>query len=159
MGERFDVQAEQARLQALPMAELKREFERVWGWRHTTNNRSTLIRRILWRRQYGPLSEAVVRRAREIAAQVLVKEIAPPGWPGVPEAPVSEPVRDSRLPMPGTVLTREYRGQTVVVSVLVDGFDYSGVVYPSLSAVASEIAGSHVNGFHFFRLGKKKERT
>jgi hypothetical protein len=35
--------------------------------------------------------------------------------------------------------------------VLTDGFAYAGTVYPSLSAVAKAITGSHCNGFHFFR--------
>ena len=37
------------------------------------------------------------------------------------------------------------------VQVLTDGFAYAGRVYPSLSAVAKAITGSHCNGFHFFR--------
>jgi len=155
MAEEIDIKSEQARLQAMPMAELKREFERVCGWRHTTNNRSTLIRRVLWHLRYGPLSAEVVARAREIAAQVLVKEIPPPAWPGVPEAPPPEPVRDPRLPMPGTTLAREFHGKTVTVTVGERNFEYEGERYSSLSAVATAICGSHVNGFYFFRLGAK----
>ena len=41
---------------------------------------------------------------------------------------------DPRLPMPGTVLTRKYKGQTVRVTVLKDGFEYEGETYASLSA-------------------------
>ena len=32
-----------------------------------------------------------------------------------------------------------------------EGFAYAGNVYPSLSAVAKAITGSHTNGFLFFR--------
>jgi hypothetical protein len=39
----------------------------------------------------------------------------------------------------------------VQVHVLTDGFAYAGHVFPSLSAVAKAITGSHTNGFHFFR--------
>ncbi|HEY7157460.1 MAG TPA: DUF2924 domain-containing protein [Gemmataceae bacterium] len=58
---------------------------------------------------------------------------------------------DQRLPPPGTILTRPYKGQLVQVQVLTDGFAYAGKVYPSLSAVAKAVTGSHCNGFLFFR--------
>ena len=43
--------------------------------------------------------------------------------------------------------------------MLHDGFAYAGHVYPSLSAVAKVITGTHTNGYHFFRntLNNKKE--
>jgi hypothetical protein len=68
---------------------------------------------------------------------------------------------DSRLPPPGTILSRPYKGQQLHVQVLTDGFAYAGRVYPSLSAVAKAITGSHTNGFHFFRnaLNHNQENT
>jgi Protein of unknown function (DUF2924) len=41
------------------------------------------------------------------------------------------------------------------VRVLADGFEYEGEAFPSLSAVAKAITGSHCNGFRFSRLGGK----
>jgi hypothetical protein len=64
-------------------------------------------------------------------------------------------VADQRLPPPGTILVRDYKGQSLQVRVRSDGFEYEGQVFPSLSAVAKEITGSHCNGYHFFRIGKK----
>lgn len=61
--------------------------------------------------------------------------------------------RDERLPPVGTVLTRKYKGQVLLVTVLADGFEYAGEKYPSLSAVAKVITGSHCNGFAFFKVG------
>ena len=58
---------------------------------------------------------------------------------------------DPRLPMPGTILTRDYKGQTLQVEVLAEGFAYAGQSYKSLSALAKAITGAHCNGFHFFR--------
>ena len=46
---------------------------------------------------------------------------------------------DHRLPPPGTILTRPYKGQLVQVQVLTEGFAYAGRVYPSLSAVARAV--------------------
>ena len=61
---------------------------------------------------------------------------------------------DGRLPVPGTVLCRPYKGKEVRVKVQAQGIEYEGNQYPSLSAVAKAITGSHTNGFLFFRLGK-----
>ncbi len=62
------------------------------------------------------------------------------------------PVRDSRIPPPGTVLTREYRGQTLRVTILDRGFEYDGKVYRSLTAIAQAVTGTHWNGLAFFGL-------
>ena len=62
---------------------------------------------------------------------------------------------DDRLPPPGTVLTRKYKGEVLHVKVRPDGFEYEGAVYTSLSAVARRITGSHCNGYLFFRLDRK----
>ena len=59
---------------------------------------------------------------------------------------------DERLPPPGTVIARKYKGRTLQVKVRADGFEYEGEVHASLSAVAKAITGSHCNGFNFFRL-------
>jgi hypothetical protein len=52
------------------------------------------------------------------------------------------------------VLTRKYKGGTVQVKVLAQGFEYAGALYSSLSAVAKAVTGSHCNGFLFFGLTK-----
>ena len=62
---------------------------------------------------------------------------------------------DSRLPLPGSLLARDYKGQTIVVKVLDDGFEYDGRVFTSLSAVAQEITGAKWNGFAFFQLANE----
>ena len=62
---------------------------------------------------------------------------------------------DPRLPMPGTLLTRQYKGVLVQVQVLADGFEFRGDRYKTLSAVAKAITGSHTNGYLFFHLAKE----
>jgi len=42
------------------------------------------------------------------------------------------PIRDSRLPPPNTVLTRLYKGRTIEVTVLEDGFDFEGATFRTL---------------------------
>ncbi len=66
---------------------------------------------------------------------------------------------DSRLPAPGNILSRLYKGRLVHVRVLPKGFEYDGKIFKSLSAVAKVITGSHTSGFLFFRiLGKGDSR-
>ena len=59
---------------------------------------------------------------------------------------------DRRLPAPGTVITRPYKGRDLQVRILTEGFEYDGERYKTLSAVAKHITGQHMNGFLFFRL-------
>jgi len=85
----------------------------------------------------------------------------PPPMKAAPPVEDDTPVRvpkfqaDDRLPPPGTVITRKYKGEVLHVKVRPDGFEYEGVVYTALCAVAKEIAGSHCNGYLFFRLDRK----
>jgi hypothetical protein len=65
---------------------------------------------------------------------------------------------DVRLPAPGGIVTRLYKGRRLEVTVLARGFAHDGIVYRSLSAVAKAITGSHCNGYLFFRLAGKEER-
>jgi Protein of unknown function (DUF2924) len=51
----------------------------------------------------------------------------------------AKPGRDQRLPASGTVLHRKFKGQTVVVHVLADGFQYQDRFYKSLSAIARQV--------------------
>ena len=51
---------------------------------------------------------------------------------------------------------KEFKGQTLVVKVTDDGFEYGDRRYNSLSAIAQEITGTKWNGFLFFGLTKEK---
>lgn len=59
---------------------------------------------------------------------------------------------DSRTPMPGSLIFKEYRGETHVVKVLDSGFEYTNRRFTSLSAIAREITGTKWNGYTFFGL-------
>jgi hypothetical protein len=53
---------------------------------------------------------------------------------------------------PGTVLVRDYQGQRHTVTVAVDGFNWQGTTYASLSAIARAITGTAWSGPRFFAL-------
>lgn len=66
-------------------------------------------------------------------------------------APTASAVRTRKL-MPGTRLVRDWHGAGHTVTVLDQGFEYGGVTWPSLSAIAKAITGAHWNGPRFFGL-------
>jgi hypothetical protein len=149
---------EVATLERLSVGQLKQRFAELFGEATKASNRTWLTKRILWRLQAlaeGDLSERARRRAAELARDADLRLNPPPSKANTttpPPQPASIPAPlDPRLPPPGTILTRPYKGQLLQVQVLTDGFAYAGRVYASLSAVAKAITGSHTNGFLFFR--------
>ena len=147
-----------AALERLSVGQLRQRFAELFGETTKASNRTWLIKRITWRIQAlaeGDLSERARQRAAELARDADLR-LNPPQLQTTAPTATPEPVRipapaDPRLPPPGTILTRPYKGQLVQVHVLTDGFAYAGRVFPSLSAVAKAITGSHCNGDHFFR--------
>ena len=149
---------EVATLERLSVGQLRQRFTELFGEATHASNRTWLIKRIAWRLQAlaeGDLSQRARRRAAELARDADLR-LNPPQRKATTTTPPPEPVGiptpvDQRLPPPGTILTRPYKGQLVQVQVLTDGFAYAGRVFPSLSAVAKAITGTHTNGYHFFR--------
>jgi Protein of unknown function (DUF2924) len=144
--------------------ELQQKFAEVHGEQPRGRNKLWLIKRIAWRMQAneeGGLSERALRRASEIANDADLRLTAPPASksPMAPssgsDGPIVSIMLDPRLPMPGTLITRNYKGRAIQVKVLRDGFEFEGEKYKSLSAVARAITGTHWNGFHFFGLQTK----
>ena len=153
-----NVAREAAALQRLTVPQLRQRYAEVFN-NETTNagNRAWLVKRILWRLQAlaeGDLSERARQRAAELANDADLRLNPPPSMsvPIDPPAPRTLKFQpDGRLPPPGTVLARPYKGRTLQVQVLTEGFAFEGNVYPSLSAVARAATGSHCNGYLFFR--------
>jgi len=162
----LNVGKEVAALQRMTVKQLRVRYAEVFGDETRTGNKAWLVKRIAWRLQAmaeGGLSKRARQRAAELANEADIRMTPPKSKPATKskERTVTSAVRlagDNRLPLPGTVLTREYKGVTLQVRVLENGFEYEGEVYRSLSAVAKAITGSHTNGFHFFRLRKGGQR-
>ena len=156
--------SEIAALPRLRVSELRIKFAEVFGEPTPSHNKVWLIKRIAWRlqaRAEGDLSERARRRAAELIADADMRLSAPPADGGTatqqPHAILRVPV-DDRLPRPGTILTRRYKGRTLQVEVLEHGFVYDGQTYRSLSAVANAVTGSHCSGHFFFGLTEKGEK-
>src|SRR6516162_3276156 len=152
-----NVAREAAALQRLTVPQLRQRFAEVYAETTNAGNRAWLVKRILWRLQAlaeGDLSQRARLRAQELANDADLR-LNPPASLTLPiPAPsptAPRPQADERLPPPGTILARPYKGRTLQVQVLTEGFAFEGQVYPSLSAVAKAATGSHCNGYLFFR--------
>jgi hypothetical protein len=156
--------AELAALPRLRVSELRVKFAEVCGEPTPSHNKVWLVKRIAWRLQAqaeGDLSERARRRAAELIAHADLRLSAPPVDAGTatqePHAILRMPGND-RLPRPGTILTRRYKGRTLQVEVLEHGFAFEDGTYRSLSAVAKAVTGSHCSGHFFFGLTEKGEK-
>ena len=158
--------AEIAALQRLPVPALQRKYADLFGDETRSNHKTWLIKRIIWRLQAqseAPLSERGRQRARDLAADSQLRLSEPQaarsktGSDADAVPPRATTPSDERVPLPGSIITRRYKGELLQVKVRDDGFEFDGAVYTSLSAVAAAICGSHCNGFLFFRLGKYGE--
>ena len=154
-----------ARLPQMSTRELRDEYARLTGDATASANKPWLIKRVAWRLQqeaHGGLSAAARAKAGELAGHAQLRLNPPPDAATDTATDVAAdnsappgPARDPRLPAPGTVLARRYKGRDVRVEVRRDGFLLDGTLYPSLSAAAAAVTGSHLNGYRFFRLAKE----
>jgi len=147
---------------------LRVKYIEVFGEETRSCNKDFLMKRIAWRIQAlaeGDISERATRRAEELAddadlrvrmpATILRSDIEATDLRTTSYS--FQPDKgDQRLPMPGAIICREYKGKTIRVMVLEKGFEFNGNVYRSLSAIAKKVTGSKWNGFHFFGLNGKK---
>jgi hypothetical protein len=141
-----------------PSTDYRRRYVEFSGESTRSGNQSWLLKRIAWRLQAldeGGLSERARRRAEELACDADLR-LAAPRSANAARAIRSDQAKtrdlDPRIPMPGSVLSRPYKGRTCLVRVLSDGFEFDNRIYKSLSAVAKAITGTHCNGFLFFGL-------
>jgi hypothetical protein len=162
----LNIAKEVAALRRLSTRDLRSRYAETFGETTNANNKLWLIKRIAWRLQVqaeGDLSERARRRAAELANDAdlrlsppIEKRAVAPEEFSRPEIPPHQ--ADDRVPPPGTIITRAYKGDFLQVQVLQHGFEFEGAVYKSLSAVARTITGQHCNGLHFFRLGQEVAR-
>jgi len=157
---KIDIDREMAALEGMSTGQLCERYAELFGQPVRTRHRAYLIRKIAWRLQAvaeGDLTERARQRAAELADDAEVRVMPPKAATPQPATlKVTDAAADPRLPAPGTAIVRKYKGRTVRVLVVADGFEYEGQRYKSLSAVAKAVTGSHCNGFRFFNLEDAK---
>lgn len=135
-------------------AQLLGQYKELFGDNAAPGNRIFLIRKLAYRIQeqaMGEISPAVQAKIQElIRTHDPINKIAIKT-----KARKTSAGRDSRLPMPGSLIVKTYKGNRIEVKVLENGFECQGTLYKNLSAVAQVITGDHWNGFLFFGVGKK----
>lgn len=152
-----------AALERMTVGQLQRRYTEAFGEAARSGKEQSLFRRIAWRIQAlaeGDLATRAIERsrvlARELARDADLRLRPPPAPPPTLRAGAATThlavQRDERVPPPGTILTRLFKGREHRVTVLSNGFEHEGDVYRSLSAVAHAITGSHWNGLLFFGL-------
>ena len=147
-------------LRRATLAGLREKYREVFHEEARSRHREHLFRRIAWRLQAlaeGDLSARARGRAEQIAQDADLRMVAPRdfltvGGERMETTGASQNRRDSRLPLPGALLTRKWKGRTLLVEVLAKGFQYENRHYLSLSAIAVEITGTRWNGLVFFGL-------
>ncbi len=161
------VTTEILRLQSMTIGELRARWLEVFGQETKQRHRAYLIRRLCWKLQedrFGKLTPEQEARVAEYRREI--EALPPEQW--FPRSKANKAaaareklpplMRDRRLPPPGSVLTREWRGNQVVVKILESGFEYDGRLFRSLSAVAQAVTGTSWNGWTFFGLAKETTR-
>jgi hypothetical protein len=149
-------------LRRATLAGMREKYREVFHEETRSRHREHLFRQIAWRMQAlaeGDLSERARARAFEIARDADLRVVAPAEFFTVNGDPVrttrgnrNRREQDNRLPLPGALLTRKWKGRTLLVEVLKSGFRYEDRHYSSLSAIAVAITGTRWNGLAFFGL-------
>lgn len=159
----LNIAKEVAVMERLTVGQLRTKYAEIFGEHTKARHKDWLIKRIAWRIQAnaeGDLSERARRRAMELANDADLRMTSPRQPKPTADAEhrtttlAAKIVANTEL-LTGTVVKREYKGRTIRVTVLDDGFECEGERYKSLTAVVKAITGKHWNGFHFFGLRKQ----
>jgi hypothetical protein len=144
------VLARLAALKTAPMPDLKKQWRDLFETEPPPYNRTFIETRLAYRIQelaYGGLKPQTRARLAALAEQL-----------DDGKAKRRQRRGDDR-PVAGTQLIREWQGVEHVVTVVVDGFEYEGRRYRSLSSVARAITGTQWNGPLFFGLRAARGRS
>src|SRR5574341_1874886 len=116
MAEQGSVAAQIEALRRMTVGQLRLKWRELYGEETRSCNRVYLWRRLAWRVQelaYGGLSDRAKARIAELSKDDDLRMLPPRGWqppagnggPPTPGTP-RQPLRDPRLPRPGSTLSR-----------------------------------------------------
>src|ERR1017187_4742862 len=126
-------------LRRASLAALRGKYREVFEEEARSRHREHLFRRIAWRLQAlaeGDLTERARERAQQIARDADLRLVAPRDFfilkgERIETTPGDRNRRqqDNRLPLPGTLLNRNWKGRSILVEVLPNGFRYDNRYY------------------------------
>jgi len=136
------IAAEITRIRSLPLDALRRRWRLVFGRSPAAGLSKDLLGRMIACRMQEQVFGGLDRDSL-----TFLDRLARQGGAG------------HRQLKPGTVLVRDYQGQRHTVTVEREGFDWQGMTYPSLSAIARAITGTAWSGPRFFALQGAGDRA
>ena len=142
------IPARLAALKSTPTKDLKDQWRELFDSEPPPFNRRYLESRLAYRIQelvYGGLKPETVRRLERLGEELDGGDRK------------KSRIRADFHPIAGTRLIREWQGVEHVVTVTVDGFEWQGRPYKSLSAIARAITGTRWNGWVFFGLKSRRQ--
>ncbi len=142
MAQKLDpaaIEAEIARIRALGIAYLRREWTRLFKATPPAGLTKDLLGRIIAYRLQEQVFGGLDRETRKLLER-LAQGKKPKDLP-------------QRL-KPGTVLVRDYQGTRHEVMIIREGFVWQGATYASLSGIARQITGTTWNGRRFFGIDR-----
>ena len=145
------ITAQIAEIQSLGIPELRGRWRTLFGTEPPGYSKEHMCRRLAYRVQelaHGGLPDATRATLRAVAER---------DGACTPGARLVRRKANDGAPVPGTRLVREWHGERHEVTVVVNGFEYRGRLFRSLSAVAREITGSRWNGRLYFGLRDRKK--
>jgi hypothetical protein len=152
-----EITQEIAELRKLSVEDLREKYVAVWGKEpRVRHSKEWLWKRIAWKLQeerFGGLSALAKRRLEELISEIKLPTTEAQRTVAGKLKPGARPNGQAL----GSTLVREWRGQQLQVRVVDGGFEWNGVVYKSLSAVAHAVTGAHWNGKLFFGLTTRKK--
>lgn len=161
------IAAQVVALTHLSVAQLRERWLEVFGEPTTQRHKQYLVKRIAWELQRRESGEELSPEARKRLDELQdeFRNSPPETWfkgarhnrpQAAPARAKRRPVTAATAPKQGAVLTRDYKGRKITVTVRGDReFEWNGEIYTSLSAAAKAITGSHCSGNAFFGLTKK----
>jgi hypothetical protein len=145
----IDLAGTLARLSAATIFELRGEWRRLHRAPPPMRlSRDLLMRGIAYKlqeRPLGGLSKSILCKLEGVSVESEERSAHKPPQPISLKA--------------GTRLVREWRGMTHTVLVQVQGFEWNGRRYRSLTVIAQKITGAHWSGPRFFGLRKCTTRS
>ena len=142
------IPARLAALKSTPTKDLKQQWRELFDSEPPPFNRRYLESRLAYRIQelaYGGLKPETIRRLERLGEELDGGDRK------------KSRIRADFHPIAGTRLLREWQGVEHAVTVTVDGFEWQGRPYKSLSAIARAITGTRWNGWVFFGLKSRRQ--
>lgn len=139
------LEAELSSLENLNLAQLQVLWRQRLGLVPKHQSADLLRRRLAYELQvsaYGGLQSEIRRRLSRLHKAFAAD-------------PKHTPIAGQHL-KPGTILTREWKGSAHQVVLLVEGYEYAGERYQSLSEIAEKITRTKWSGPAFFGLRRRR---